>query len=224
MANKFTEFLHKEQQKDYFIELKQKLKLEQEKYTIYPSDNDRYRALEFFEPEDAKLIILGQDPYHLPNQADGLAFSTKQNQCPRSLANMIKELLKDYPQAKIETFSLDSWAKQGVLLLNTVLSVREKEPNSHKYLGWEKFVLNLLQFVYESNSNVLIALWGNQALKFVQPLVDSGVINAKNMIVCSHPSPLSYSRGKVSFKDFNFYKKVNAKLLNPIDFSIRKEK
>ncbi|QBF34631.1 uracil-DNA glycosylase [Mycoplasmopsis phocirhinis] len=223
MANKFLTFLQNEKQKNYFIELEQKLKNEQQFYSIYPNDTLRYRALEFFEPEETKLIILGQDPYYLANQADGLAFSTQLNKCPRSLANMIKELLKDYPQSVVETYSLNSWAKQGVLLLNTVLSVREKQPNSHQNLGWSQFILNLIKFVYLNNQNTLIALWGNQALKFIQPLIEQQIIKPQNMIVCSHPSPLSYARGKVSFKDFNFYKKVNQRLTIPIDFSLRKD-
>ncbi|MBU4689945.1 uracil-DNA glycosylase [Mycoplasma zalophidermidis] len=221
--NKFDTFLNIEKKKNYFIELQSKLRQEEINYEIYPAEKDRFRALKFFEPEDTKLIILGQDPYYLAGQADGLAFSTRQNKCPRSLNNMLKELIKDYPNSIIETYSLESWAKQGILLINTTLSVRSKTPNSHSALGWDIFVKNLIKYVIGFNPKVLFGLWGKQAQDFVKEFIDLKLISRDQIIACSHPSPLSYSRSTNSFKDFNFYKKVNQKLTKPIDFSLRKE-
>lgn len=221
--NSFLWFIQNEKNKDYFLRLYTFLSIEGKKYNIWPTEKDRFKALEFFKPSETKVIILGQDPYHQARQADGLAFSTKLNKCPRSLANIIKEINKEYPQALIETYSLEHWAKQGVLLLNTILSVRENEANSHTNQGWEIFIMNLLKFVLEWNSNVIFALWGLQAQNFIKPLIKEGLIDPNNVLCTSHPSPLSYARGNNSFKNSQIFTKINNKLNKSIDFSLRKD-
>ncbi|WP_029609054.1 uracil-DNA glycosylase [Mycoplasma simbae] len=221
--NSFQDFIQSQHNLDYFKKLQSFIDQDEQKYNIYPLKQHRYRTLSFFEPIDTKLIIIGQDPYHLPHQADGLAFSTHLDTPPRSLSNIIKEVKKDYPECLIQTYSLDSWAKQGVLLINTVLSVREKQPNSHANMGWEIFVANLIEFIINIKKDIVFGIWGNSAYQFIKPFIDKGLINPEQIIYCSHPSPLAYARTNKSFKDFGFFKKVNQKLDQNIDFSLRKE-
>ncbi|QSF13674.1 uracil-DNA glycosylase [Mycoplasma sp. Mirounga ES2805-ORL] len=223
MKNSFKWFLDEESQKYYFKKIVNKLdQLEQSGQTIYPKKKDRFRALDFFKPSETKLIIIGQDPYFLENQADGLAFSTRDSKCPRSLQNIIKEIKKDYPESVFETYQLDYWAKQGVLLLNAVLSVEANKVNSHIDLGWKEFIFNLLDFVLKHNSKVIFGLWGNNAKKLFEEFKTK--FNYKNItyLLTSHPSPLSYSKTNRSFKDSMFFKKINEMLESEIDFSIRK--
>ncbi|MBZ4212851.1 uracil-DNA glycosylase [Mycoplasma sp. U97] len=219
MKNKFKNFLDNESKKDYFIELFKKIANERKTNNVFPDDNLIFESLNYCEPEDIKLIILGQDPYYTKGYADGLAFSSAIDKCPKSLSNIIKELKKDYPMSIINTYSLKSWAKNGVLLLNTILTVNENKPKSHANFGWEIFVKNLLSFILKVNKKAIFGIWGNEALKVVKNIVDS-----ERIIYLSHPSPFSYDKGRNSFKDSSFFKKVNEKLENdPINFDIRKE-
>lgn len=218
MKNKFAEFINDESQKPYFIELMASIDKEKSKFNVFPSDEKIFECLKYSSPEKLKLIIIGQDPYYKKGFADGLAFSTENSKCPKSLENILVELKKDYPESVIETFSLKSWAKNHILLLNSVLTVSEDRPNSHSNFGWEIFVSNLLDFILKQNKEVIFGTWGNKAFSLIKDKVTEDRI-----IFTSHPSPLSYSKTKNSFKDSHFFKKVNAKLTNPIDFSIRKE-
>ncbi|EIN14894.1 Uracil-DNA glycosylase [Mycoplasmopsis agalactiae 14628] len=218
MKNKFAEFINKESQKPYFKGLIASIEKEKSKFNVFPSDERIFECLKYSSPEKLKLIIIGQDPYYKNGYADGLAFSTESQKCPKSLENILIELKKDYPEAVIETFSLKSWAKNHILLLNGVLTVSENKPNSHSNFGWKIFVSNLLDFILEQNKNVIFGAWGNKAYLLIKDKVEE-----ERIIFTSHPSPLSYSKTKSSFKDSHFFKKVNAKLTNPIDFSIRKE-
>ncbi|WP_406615987.1 uracil-DNA glycosylase [Mycoplasmopsis hyopharyngis] len=215
MKNSFLSFVTNESKKPYFIKLQERINQEAKNHVIYPEQKNIYRALNFFEANETKVIILGQDPYPAPNQADGLAFSTYDSKTPKSLQNMIKEIKKDYPEAVFETNLLDYWATQKVLLLNTCLSVNQNYPNSHKNFGWETFVINLLNFVIEQNPNVLFGILGNNAKNIVSKLN----IPEENKIISSHPSPLGYYQG---FENSHFFKKINDKLEQKIDFSIRK--
>ncbi|VEU75457.1 uracil-DNA glycosylase [Mycoplasmopsis maculosa] len=224
MKNKFALFVEKESKKDYFIELFKKINFERKTKKVFPKEEDIFRCLNYFEPEETKLIIIGQDPYYLENQADGLAFSSNDLKTPKSLINIFKEIKKDYPEAIFETNSLEYWAKQGVLLLNSCLTVNKDEPNSHKDFGWNFFIDNLLNFICEINKNVVFGLWGNYAFKIAKNAILNNNINEKQIIFTSHPSPLSYwKRSKNSFRDSNFFKKVNNLLKTKIDFSSRKE-
>ncbi|WP_027120349.1 uracil-DNA glycosylase [Mycoplasmopsis lipofaciens] len=226
MKNSFISFFNNESKKDYFINIQQYLKkLDEQNIIYYPKKENIFTFLDYCEVEEIKLIILGQDPYFLPNQADGMAFSTNDTKPPRSLINIIKELKKDYPDSKIETFSLKSWAKQGVLLLNTALTVEHKKPNSHKNLGWNIFIENCIRFILEKNTNVIFGIWGNQAFNFLKPIINDMNVDERLIIRTSHPSPLSYSKTENSFKDSKFFIRVNAllKTNNQINFDIKKE-
>ena len=216
MKNSFKKFLEQEQLKPYYFALMERINFEEQNHLILPKIENRFRALDFFEASETKVIILGQDPYYLENQADGLAFSSLLDRTPKSLANMRKEIQKDYPESVFETNRLDYWAKQKVLLLNTCLTVNLNLPNSHKNFGWEIFVHNLLNFIIQENPNVIFGVLGNNALEVVKKLN----VNPKQIIFAAHPSPLSYTRG---FKDSHFFKRINDMLEEKIDFSIRKE-
>lgn len=215
MKNKFDDFLKIEKEKEYFKEILNKIAIEEKNHVIVPKLSERFKALQFFEPEETRVIIIGQDPYYLENQADGLAFSTTLNKTPKSLFNMMIEIKKDYPDTIFETNSLDYWALQGVLLINSSLSVNLNYPNSHANFGWDKFVKNLIKYIISFNKKVVFGILGNNAKK----IIDSLVINWDNVVFSAHPSPLSYYRG---FKDSHFFKRINDKLDKKIDFSIRK--
>ena len=220
MKDSFKKFFEIESKKPYFIELIKKVNKEKLTHRVFPAEEFRYEALNYFEANETKLIIIGQDPYFLYGQADGLAFSTNSNICPKSLGNMLKELKKDYPEAKTETYSLKSWAKQGVLLINSVLSVNEFYANSHRNFGWETFVHNLIAYIAKENKNVVYGIFGNSAKKIIEGID----IDQNRIIYTSHPSPLGSSSTDHSFKDSKFYLRVNHLLKDhPINFSLRRE-
>ncbi|AIA29632.1 uracil-DNA glycosylase [Mycoplasmopsis californica] len=223
LKNKFNNFINTEKTQEYFKKLIKSLKIEQKTHKIYPPENLWFRCLTYFEPEDTKLIIIGQDPYHQESVADGLAFSTSCIKTPASLKNIIREIINDYPSSIIQTNSLESWAKQGVLLINSILTVRENEPLAHKDIGWEIFTTNLLRFVLRNNPNVIFGVWGTNALKIVKSLQAENLVSNAQIVYTSHPSPLSYAHGSSCFKNSGFFKKINEKLKKKIDFSLRKE-
>ncbi|AKF40993.1 uracil-DNA glycosylase [Mycoplasmopsis canis UFG4] len=210
MKDSFLRILQTEGQKPYFQNILKKLEeSEKNNIQIFPHQMDMFRPFEFFQTNETKLIILGQDPYHQINIADGLAFSTNHIKTPASLKNIFKEVKKDYPNAKFGTNSLIKWAKQGVLLLNTVLTVEEGKPNSHKDIGWEKFVEIVIQDIILENPNVLILALGGQAHKVVENALKLRNYNKENLFKLSHPSPLGYRH---SFENSNVFKKINDKL------------
>lgn len=184
-----------------------------ENKTIYPHKNDIYRALKLISFDDVKVIILGQDPYHGPNQANGLAFAVNLDvDIPPSLRNIFKELNSDgFSTPKRD---LLSWAKQGVLMLNTSLTVEANKANSHKDIGWDKFTDHIISKLANSNKNVVFVLWGNNARKKKYLTKDKYVIES------AHPSPLSAYNGFFGSKPFS---KINTYLLdnnlNPINWS-----
>lgn len=224
MKNKFLCFIEQEKQKEYFKKLLKKIENESKTHNVFPQKENWFRCLKYFEPEEIKLIIIGQDPYFLKGQADGLAFSTELNVCPRSLNNIFKELKKDYEDIKIETYSLEQWARQGVLLINATLTVNENAAGSHRNFGWEIFLDNLLNFIFKNNPKVITGIWGNEAHEIMEPIIKKyNLKENERYIKTSHPSPLSYSRTNRSFKDSKFFKRVNNLLDKPIDFNLRKE-
>ncbi|GBL05561.1 uracil-DNA glycosylase [Glaciecola sp. KUL10] len=161
--------------------------------TVYPPDADVFNAFKFTTPENLKVVILGQDPYHGPNQAHGLCFSVlKGNKIPPSLRNIYKELSSDIDNFITPTHGeLTHWAQQGVLMLNTVLTVEQGQANAHKGIGWEKFTDAVIMQISEKLNGVIFVLWGAPAQKKTK-LIDT----AKHHIVCApHPSPLSAHRG-----------------------------
>src|SRR5690625_4801458 len=154
LTNDWAPIMEEEFQKDYYINMREFLKEEYSSYTIYPDMYDIFNALHYTNYENTKVVILGQDPYHGPNQAHGLSFSVKPEvSIPPSLKNIYKELQDDIGVPIPNHGSLIHWAKQGVLLLNTVLTVRKKQTNSHKGKGWENFTNEVIRKVNVKNDN-----------------------------------------------------------------------
>ncbi len=180
--------------------------LNQSKATIYPETHNIFAVYNQLNPEDIKVVILGQDPYHDVNQAHGLAFSVENTKkLPPSLKNIFKELSDDLSLPIPTEGNLSSWINQGVFLLNTVLTVEAHKPNSHKNRGWEAFTDETLKIINDINKNVVFVLWGANAQKKAS-MIDTD----KHLILSSaHPSPLSVYRGFWKSKPFS---KINAYL------------
>lgn len=194
-------FFDLEIKKDYFFILDNKLKKDfEKKEKIFPIYDDIFNAFKFFEVNETKLVILGQDPYHIENMADGLAFSTKLNIIPKSLNNIFKELENDF-QIKRKNPNLIDIAQQNVLLLNTILTVKQNKALSHKNYGWEIFSKNLISYLSNINKNVIYLLMGNNAIEY-----EKFINNSLAIFKTSHPSPLSYH---VSLKKSKTFKKIN---------------
>jgi len=160
---------------------------------IYPPEADVFSAFKLTDFTNLKVVIIGQDPYHGPNQAHGLSFSVRPGVAiPPSLRNMYKELALEYPDFQMPKHGcLESWATQGVLLLNTVLTVVANQPNSHRHLGWEQFTDNVIRAISDKAEPVVFMLWGSHAMK-KQKLIDS---DKHHILTAPHPSPLSAHRG-----------------------------
>ena len=216
--NDWDEILKGEFDKQYYQVLRGFLKHEYANEIIYPSMYDIFNAFKATPYSDVKVVILGQDPYHRPNQAHGMSFSVKEGiQIPASLKNIYKELIADIGIRMPNTGYLMPWAKQGVLLLNTVLTVREGRPLSHKGYGWESFTDNVLRKLNEHPSPIVFLLWGAPARKKAMIIT-----NPKHMkLYCAHPSPLSANYGFFGCKHFS---KANQFLeengIEPIDWQI----
>ena len=194
------------------------LKIEYAKYRILPSMYDIFNALKYTDYKDVKVVILGQDPYHEIGQAHGLCFSVLDHvPLPASLKNIFKELTTDLNIPYPKTGNLTKWAKQGVLLLNTVLTVREHYANSHKNKGWEIFTNQVIELLNQRDESIIFVLWGNDAKQ-----KKSLITNPKHFILtASHPSPLSAFNGFFGCKHFS---KINEILQKnhqlPIDWSL----
>ena len=176
--------------------------------TIYPENKDCFNAFKYTKLEDLKVVILGQDPYHGPNQAHGLSFSVPEGvPAPPSLKNIFKELLDDQQITNIPTSAcLVPWAKQGVMLLNTSLSVEANKPQSHANIGWQAFTDIVIQAISQHCKHVVFLLWGSHARK------KSAFIAPRHTILeAPHPSPLSAHRGFLGCKHFS---KTNIALKN----------
>lgn len=189
---KWQDLLNKEFQENYMLELENFLIKEYAEQTIYPEKKDIFRALDLTPYDDVKVLILGQDPYHGKDQANGLSFSvTKETSIPPSLRNIFKEMEDDLNISAPTFGDLTPWAKQGVLLLNTVLTVRDAKAHSHKGQGWEKFTDKIIELVNEKDEHVVFVLWGKPAQKKVKMINQD-----KHTVLCApHPSPLSSYRG-----------------------------
>ena len=218
LGNSWDALLCEEFFKEYYQELRKKLVQEYKTYTVYPAMENIFNALKYTSYEGVKVLLLGQDPYHGPNQAHGLCFSVQKGvDKPPSLKNMFKELESDLGIKQPAHGCLTDWAKQGVLMLNTVLTVREAEPNSHKKLGWTVFTDRIIQLLNERPEPVIFVLWGRNALEKL-PLITN---NHHYVLSAAHPSPLSASRG---FFGCRHYSKINEILKSmgktPIDWQI----
>ncbi|MFS0839209.1 uracil-DNA glycosylase [Paenibacillus sp. 1P03SA] len=218
LKNDWAELLSEEFEKPYYLKLREFLKGEYAERTIYPEMHDIFNALHYTAFKDVKAVILGQDPYHGPGQAHGLSFSVKPGvPAPPSLKNMFKEMKEDIGCPLPATGYLKHWADQGVLLLNTVLTVRAGEANSHKGKGWELFTDKVIETLNRKETPVLFILWGSHAQSKTQ-LID---LNRHGVIKAPHPSPLSAHRGFFGSKP---YSKANAWLteqgIEPIDWCL----
>lgn len=217
--------LESEFTKEYFQKLSNFLQQERKKYTVYPPEDQVYSWTRMCPINQVKVVILGQDPYHGPNQAHGLAFSVQNGiQPPPSLVNMYKELNADIEGFEIPKHgNLSGWAKQGVLLLNACLSVRAHNANSHKDQGWEQLTDAVIRRLNSDLKGVVFLLWGSYAQK------KGAFINKKEHLVlqCPHPSPLSATRGFFGCRHFskanNYLEKMSKKPINWNNLTIEEE-
>lgn len=217
--NSWDILLKDEFQKPYYLNLRKFLVQEYKSQTIYPHMNDIFNALKYTDYKDVKVVILGQDPYHQPNQAHGLCFSVKKGvNPPPSLQNMYKEIYAEYAYPIPQHGELTYWAEQGVLMMNTVLTVRESQPNSHKGMGWEIFTDNVISLLNLRPEPMVFLLWGANAR------AKKKIITNPNHLVLesAHPSPLSAYNG---FFGNGHFKKANeflkSKGLTEIDWQIK---
>ena len=207
MVNSFKEFIELESKKEYYIKLKEFVLKEYEQYTCFPPYKNIFHALTITPLNEVKVVILGQDPYHEVNQAHGLAFSVLCSKLPPSLVNIYKEMESDLNEKVNQDGNLDYLAKQGVLLLNTSLTVREHQANSHSNKGWEIFTDNIIKLLNEIDKPIVFILWGRNAISKTKYLN-----NPKHLVLTSvHPSPLSAYNGFFGSKPFS---KTNKFLLD----------
>ena len=200
LNDEWLSFLQDELQKQYFQDLQYEINIQYKSKTIFPKYEHIFRAFNLVEPKKIKVVIIGQDPYHGLNQANGLAFSVS-SECkiPPSLRNIFKELIDDIGCDNPKNGVLDIWAEQGVLLMNTILSVEESKPHSHKNIRWEEFTDAIISKLSLDFNNIVFILWGGESHK-KEKLVDT----SKHLILkASHPSPLSSYRGFFGSKPFS---------------------
>ncbi|CDQ19569.1 uracil-DNA glycosylase [Halobacillus karajensis] len=220
LSNEWKSILKDEFKKDYFSYLQDQVNQEYQKRTVYPPYDEIFSALNYTSYESAKVVIIGQDPYHGENQAHGLSFSVRPgNRIPPSLRNIYKELKEDLGIEIPRHGYLVSWAEQGVLLLNDVLTVRAGEANSHRALGWEKFTDAVIQSLNKRSRPLVFILWGKHAQK------KGAVVDRDKHLVLtsSHPSPFAAHRGFYGSRPFskaNQFLKQNG--MDPVDWSLPK--
>jgi len=218
ISNDWLEPLAEEFKKPYYKELYTKVKEEYGSHQVFPAANDIFSAYELTELSRVKVVILGQDPYHDVGQAHGLCFSVKPGvQIPPSLVNIYQELRDDLGLKVPNNGYLEKWARQGVLLLNTVLTVRAHQANSHRGIGWEKFTDATIRILNKQDRPIVFLLWGKPAQSKMAMLDNPNHL----ILTAPHPSPLSAYRGFLGCKHFS---KANAFLsqngIEPIDWQI----
>ena len=218
IGNDWDELLRGEFQKEYYLKLRQFLISEYNTHTIYPPMGDIFNALRATPYASVKAVILGQDPYHGAGQAHGMCFSVKKGvQPPPSLVNIFKELNADLGVPIPKHGQLTDWAKNGVLLLNTALTVREGQANSHRGMGWEIFTDRVIELLNEREQPIVFLLWGGNA-RAKKRLITS----PQHLVLeCAHPSPLSAYNGFFGCRHFsktNEFLKENG--ISPIDWTI----
>lgn len=174
---------------------------------IYPTPENVFNALNLVKYNDVKVVIIGQDPYHQPGQAHGLSFSVQNGiKLPPSLVNIYKEIEDEIGKKSCTNGDLSAWAKQGVLLLNSVLTVRDSQPNSHKNMGWEKITSRVVELLSKREKPVVFLLWGANAIA-----IGKNIDRSKHLVLtCAHPSPLSAYNG---FFGCNHFVKANEFLI-----------
>lgn len=218
LHNDWHDYLHEEFSKPYYLNLRQFLKEEYASQTIYPHMNDIFNALHYTPFAKVKAVILGQDPYHGQGQAHGLSFSVQPGvNPPPSLENIFTELENDLEIERPPNGHLVDWAKEGVLLLNAVLTVREGQAHSHRGKGWENFTDQVIKTLNEKTEPVVYILWG-RAAQSKRELIDT---TKHHILQAPHPSPLSAYRGFFASKPFS---QTNELLIksgrSPIDWEI----
>ncbi|QEN05527.1 uracil-DNA glycosylase [Thiospirochaeta perfilievii] len=198
MAVEWEQFIKNELDEEYFRVLQDKIAKDREIFTIYPKESNIYKAFEITPVDKIKCVIIGQDPYFNPDEAQGLAFSVDSSiKIPPSLRNIYKELLDDLGVSRPDG-NLLPWGKQGVFLINRVLTVRAGEPNSHKDYGWLIFTKKVIEYISSLERPIVFMLWGAEARKL------KGVIGRRHLILeAPHPSPLSSYRGFFGCKHFS---------------------
>lgn len=216
--NDWASILDPEFNKDYYQSLRESLKQEYGSHTVYPPMEDIFAALDYTSYQGTKVVILGQDPYHGPNQANGFSFSVQEGvSIPPSLRNIFKELHSDIGITPPAHGDLTAWANQGVLLLNNVLTVRAHQAHSHQGMGWERFTDTVVHSLNERRDPVVFILWGRHAQK-----KGKDIDTKKHLVIKSaHPSPLAAHRGFFGSRPFSktnrFLEKIGKR---PIDWTI----
>ena len=216
IKRQWFDLLKGEFDKDYFKNLQDFLRSEYTKYNIYPEEDKIFNALNHVPFDKIKVVIIGQDPYHEPNQAQGLSFSVPTEvTIPPSLVNIMQEIEKDLNITCKKDGNLERWANQGVLLLNTVLTVRKGQANSHKDKGWENLTRKIIELVGNREKPVVFLLWGSYAQSF------ANIIAPQHLVLrAPHPSPLSAYRGFFGCKHFSKCNQFLQELgETPIDWS-----
>ena len=221
LHSEWKAFLREELNSSNFQAIISALAIERKNFTIFPENDEIFRAFNFTIPSNIKVVIIGQDPYHGKGQAHGLSFSVPNGvKTPPSLRNIFIELQSDLKYYISSNGNLESWAKQGVLLMNATLTVREKKAGSHHKLGWELFTDSIIKKLSEKKEGVIFLLWGAFAQK-KSAMIDT---NKHHILTTTHPSPFSAYRG---FLGCNHFSKTNKILLNnnqkPINWKLCSE-
>ncbi len=218
IGNDWDELLKEEFSKEYYLNLRKFLANEYKTHTVYPDMYDIFNAFKLTSYADTKVVIFGQDPYHEPDQAHGLAFSVKKGvKIPPSLLNMYKELNHELGCYIPNNGYLEKWARQGVMLLNNSLTVRQSSANSHRNIGWEEFTNAVARLYNDRKKPIIFMLWGNNAKEKMKIITNPHHI----IMTAAHPSPLSASRGFFGCEHFKTANKIlerNGDM--PIDWQI----
>ncbi|MDN5129826.1 uracil-DNA glycosylase [Aliarcobacter butzleri] len=206
----WKDIIENEQQKPYYEKLKEEIDKRYENSIVFPEKQNIFKAFSLTKFEDLKVVILGQDPYHGIGQAQGLSFSTPSNiKNPPSMVNILKEINDDLGKKSVcEDGDLTPWAKQGIMLLNTILTVEQGLAKSHHNLGWEIFTDNIIKYISDNKENVIFLLWGSPAISKTK-LIDK---NKHFILTVPHPSPLSVYRGFYGCKHFSKTNEILKKL------------
>lgn len=205
----WQEFLGACYDADFLKSLSDSVEAKYQKELCLPQLEQIFSAFELTSPEQLKVVILGQDPYPTPGNAHGLSFSVPERvKIPASLNNIFLKIAQDFNTEIPESGNLSRWAKQGVLLLNTVLTVSAGKPASHRNMGWEIFTKKLIEHLVQKKSNLVFLLWGNDAKKYAK-----NIDTTRHLILVGiHPSPLSVNRNKAAWFEADFFKQTNAYL------------
>jgi len=218
----WSKFISNEMSKDYFVKMVEFIREDAKSHKIYPASKDVFNAFKYTPPSNVKVVIVGMDPYHQAEQAHGLSFSVpKRVDIPPSLRNIFKEIKSDLQLShQFAHGCLESWAQQGVLLLNTTLTVRDSQPGSHSNIGWKNFTDAVIQTIEQLPQPIVFMLWGSFARSKKEL-----IINTQHLVLeAAHPSPLSAYHGFLGCKHFS---KANQFLLqhqlSPIDWTLPDE-